>query len=106
MSYHNQFACSFESMIEDILYPIFRKRFGKRFIHLQEKETFTVKSVKDCNEHGPDCRVALSVVKMLLQKMFRKYHVLNRDFSTTTSSSGISNQRYHGTVIANMNLLL
>ena len=105
-SNQNQFACTLEAMIENIVYPAFLKRFGKRFSRMQEKHWGTMKTEEECNEYGIDCKVALNKIKLLLQKFFRIYHIFNGDFATSKGSETGSNQRYHGSLLANMNFLL
>ena len=102
----NQFACTLEDMIENIVYPAFFKRFGKRFMRLQEKHWHTIKTEEECKEYGIDCKIAMHKIKLLLQKFFRIFHIFNRDFAPSNDPEMVSNQRYHGTLLANMNFLL
>ena len=65
-----------------------------------------IKTVTDCEAYGPDCIVSLKNLDIILQKFFRIFHILNNDFKHSQSSTSHGNERYYGTLLANINFLL
>ena len=110
LSHSNQFSCSFDDMIEHIVYPTFLRRFENRFKRFQEKSATKMQekleNEEDCEEYGPDCIIALNSVSTLLHKFFSKFNILNQDFETSKAMATNLNERYLGTLLSNMNFLL
>ena len=110
LSHWNRFSCSFDDMIENIVYPIFLRRFENRFKRFQEKSAREIQekleNEDDCEEYGPDCIVALNSVSTVLHKFFRKFNILNQDVETSIGLATNLNERYLGTLLSNINFLL
>ena len=106
------FVNSFDSMINDIVIPIFTERFAARNSSLAANsfdeyvKITRIKKLQDCIDYGPDCIVALTNVDILLNKLFAKFHILNKDFDPILKPLRLRHEHYYGTLVANMNFKL
>ena len=106
------FANSFDEMIEKIVYPAFLRRFRERYesrpvqLQNQSSEAPSIKILQSCLEDGPDCIVALNTMNDLLYKVYRIFHIMNKDIRPSLNSSLIARDRHKGSLVANLNFLL
>ena len=111
-TFDNEYIENFDDMIERIVYPAFFRRFQKRYstmkneLKIDNPEEATIRTFESCVDDGPNCIVALNTMNELLFKVFRTFHVLNKDLIIPTNRSSISRQRHKGTLVANLNFLL
>ena len=98
---------SFNAMLDDIVYPAFIRKFKRRHVVMLDGcQHFSINSLQDCFDNGPDSVVAFNTMNNLLQKVFRVYFVMNKDINPPSDSSLVGRKRHHGTLIANLNFLL
>ena len=116
--YDKTFVKTFDILIEKIVYPIFTKIFSSkwalllkntfdRYPEVQEypnsRDIRNIKTMQDCKKDGLNCTVALNRLDDTLNKFYRKFAILNKEYSSSIYSSQIDSDRYYGTLVANMN---
>ena len=96
--------------MEKVVLPIFEKRFSQKFTLLQKRnpeaaqKTSSIKTEADCVAYGPDCVVAIDRFNETIQRLYRVFSVLNKDFAEQDSlSNNRSWSQYIGTLLANLN---
>jgi len=110
--YNSKFVGSFDELIDEIIYPIFFKKFSKKYEFLRRnsmnryREIEKINSKRKCVLDGPNCYGALNGMNRLLNKFFRKFSVLNKEFDPRIPSSAFGAERHYGTLLANINFLL
>ena len=110
--FQRRFVESFDELIDQILYPIFITKFSKKHEFLRSnsvnryREIETLDTKRKCLLDGSNCYVALNGINGLLNKFFRKFSVLNKEFDPRVSSITFGAERRYGTLLANLNFLL
>ena len=102
LSSNSSFSVSFDTMLDDIVYPAFERKFKHRHVVKQEG----CQPLQDCFDNDPDSVVAFNTMNNLLQRVFRVYYVMNKDIKPPSDSTLVGRKRHHGTLIANLNFLL
>ena len=96
--------------MEEIVLPIFEKRFSQKFTLLRKRnpeaaqKTSSIKTEADCVAYGSDCIVAIDRFNQTIQRLYRVFSVLNKDFAEQDSSfESRSWRQYIGTLLTNLN---
>ena len=98
------YAESFNGLVSNIIYPIYSKRFSKRINFFKsDHDAFKISSINECLKYGQDCLVALTLFGSTLKTFYGTYHVLNKEFDGSMSSSLFNWETYYGTLVANTN---
>ena len=110
VSFPKAVATNFSTMITDMMYPIFERRFSQKHEFLRKKNSEdalkadNIKTEVDCLAYGTDCVVALDRLNDTIQKLYRVFSVLNKDSSELLKpASSIDMSPYLGTLLANLN---
>ena len=133
LTYDSTFTKDFDSMIENILYPAFLRRFRKRIDIVQRSvldETIyknLQKLLQNYYETAPndlisrerdyygfveklrfksDYVFAMDTMNTILQNFFRGSHTLNKYMQQQNQLPSVSRRRHLGTMVANFNFLL
>ena len=70
---NSSFVVSFNAMLDDIVYPAFARKFKhQNVVMLDGCQHFSINSLQDCFDNGPDSVVAFNTMNNLLQISFRK----------------------------------
>ena len=96
--------------MEKMVLPIFEKRFSQKFTLLRKRnpeaaqKTSSIKTEADCVAYGSDCIVAIDRFNQTIQRLYRVFSVLNKDFAEQDSSfESRSWRQYIGTLLTNLN---
>ena len=119
--YEKTFVKTFDILINQIVYPIFTKRFSlkwalllnntfNRDLAVQEypdiRDIRNIITLEDCENFGLNCTVSLNRLDDTLNKFYRKFAILNKEYDSSIYSSQVNSDRYYGTLVANMNFQL
>ena len=108
----HKYVETFNQLIDQIVHPIYLKRFSKKHAFLQnntvslDTEVENIRTEEQCFNIGPDCRGAFHGLNDALNKFFRTFTVLKKYFKTDKDSPKSFEIRNHGTLLANLNFLL
>ena len=78
-SFPNRFVSNFSSMMGEIVYPRFTKKFSKKLDFLQKKNpeaaeiVFRINTEHECENYGIDCMVARNRFSDTIEKLYRIY---------------------------------
>jgi hypothetical protein len=98
------YAENFDELVSKIVYPIYSKRFSGRIRRFSRSHrAFRITTVKGCEEYGPECSIALNLLESTMNKFYSIFHVLNKQFEGSISSSLFDWERYYGTLVASVN---
>ena len=90
-----QYVKSFDDLIDQVLYPIFLRRFSEKESfyknNMQSKysKVIRVTTERKCKIHGSDCITALRNLDGLLNKFHRIFSVLNKDLEPSTNGAAV-----------------
>ena len=108
-----RFTKSFTDLIDGILYPKFHEIFSKKDDYLKSinngsryHEARDIDTAEKCQADGEYCIAALVTLGDLLNKFFRRFSVLNKDYESANGTLAIEDKRYYGTLLANVNFQL
>ena len=97
-------------MIEDIVLPTFEIRFAQKFTSLQKrypetaKKILNIKTEADCIDYGPDCVIAIDRFNETIQRFYRIFSILNKDYREDISSTNSKTwSQFIGSLLVNLN---
>jgi hypothetical protein len=97
-------------LIDEMVFPVFKRRFSKKLELIENKnpklvqKVMSIKTEADCIVYGPDCVVAIDRFNETIQKFYRIFAILNKEYRLSSPVFGWN--RYIGTLLANMNFEL
>ena len=102
---------NFDDLIDQIIYPIFQKRFSSknsllRMTSVGQSIDSEIKTNEDCVSYGSDCTVSVDHFIDTLADFYGKFAVINKEFEASSSKTFFKLERYYGTLIANLNFQL
>ena len=103
---------NFNTMMEEMIYPIFTDKFSKKFSFLKKKgqnvvqNVIKIKTESDCVSYGLDCIVAIDRLNNTIQNFYRIFAILNKEYGGGNTSSKFEVKRNLGTLVANLNFQL
>ena len=102
----------FDAMMNEMLHPIFTDEFSQKLQFLKNKsinihnDISKIKTEVDCWSYGPDCIVAIDRLNDTIQKLYRIFVVLNKEYENKSSFNRNDVKRNLGTLLTNLNFLL
>ena len=115
MSFGHKYVETFDELMDEIVYPIYLKRFSRKHFFLQNitfsqnSQLEKLKKEDDCKNVRNvvhDCILVLKRFDDTLNKFYRKFSVLNKFFRNDGDSSQVIGINNYGTLLANMNFQL
>ena len=112
-SFPRAVGTNFSTMMTNMVYPIFDRKFSQKQEFLKRKypesakKANTIKTEVDCITYGTDCVIALDRLNDTIQKFYRVFSILNKDSSNHLQTATIGDHsRFMGTLLANLNFQL
>ena len=103
---------TFDQLIDQIVYPIYLQKFSRKHLFLKshtvtlQSDMTEINALQECTNIGSDYCVAFNRFDDALNKLFRKFSVLNKHLKSAKNSPKSFEITNYGTLLANLNFLM